>query len=161
MWLAKKLAPKSEQEVAAEGAAQNEQQAKFEAYQQKNRLDSNHDSDWELGSIGGKLSDAWHRAGDGLNSSVDGWLRAGDADTRIGGGMGGNPLYRGSPSVPVNGQVSQYDSGVATVINNSVVVQGNADASVTRDMVERMGSTTVQSLGRDRSAIGAGVGLRQ
>lgn len=51
--------------------------------------------------------------------------------------------------------------GVAPVINNNITVQGDASPAVARETADRAGKATAASLGRDRSAIGAGVGLAQ
>lgn len=52
-------------------------------------------------------------------------------------------------------------SGVAPVIHNDITVQGNATSATAREIADRAGKATAASLGRDRSAIGAGVGLSQ
>lgn len=49
----------------------------------------------------------------------------------------------------------------APEINNNIVVQGNATPEVARMIAREAGNATAASLGRDRSAIGAGVGLGQ
>jgi tape measure domain-containing protein len=46
-----------------------------------------------------------------------------------------------------------------SVINNTVTVQGNATPQTARDIARETGAATETALGRDRSAIGAGVGV--
>ncbi len=55
----------------------------------------------------------------------------------------------------------QYGPPAAPQITNNVTVQGNADAGVARDIATKTGTATAQSLGRDRSAIGAPFGASQ
>ncbi len=52
-------------------------------------------------------------------------------------------------------------SDIAPVINNTITVNGNADAPVAREIATRTGAATAGALGRDRSAIGAGFGVAQ
>jgi tape measure domain-containing protein len=67
------------------------------------------------------------------------------------------PVYR-SPYGSAN--TSGAGAGAAPVINNTITVQGNADAPVAREIANRTGNAVAEILGRDRSAVGAGFGLQ-
>ncbi len=63
--------------------------------------------------------------------------------------------------------VVEYPGSSAVTVTNAaqtatcnITVQGNATSSVARETADRAGQATAASLGRDRSAIGAGVGVR-
>ncbi len=62
------------------------------------------------------------------------------------------PTY--SPSPNYAGQAL-----TSPTITNNIVVQGNADAPVAREIGTQAGAATSASLGRDRAAIGAGFGV--
>lgn len=49
---------------------------------------------------------------------------------------------------------------MSPVINNTITVQGNADAPVAREIASRAGTATAEALGRDRSAVGASFGVQ-
>lgn len=67
-----------------------------------------------------------------------------------------------TPWAPVSGNTYQspYGGGGAPVINNNIVVQGNADAPVAREIGTQAGRSVADILGRDRSAVGAGFGIK-
>jgi hypothetical protein len=52
-------------------------------------------------------------------------------------------------------------NGASPTINNNITVQGNATAQTAREIATQAGGATASALGRDRSAIGASMGISQ
>ena len=88
----------------------------------------------------------------GLTNWTKGWAgRAGDA------------VFGGTPTLPaqaVNNSYSPTVNGASPQINNTITVQGNADANTAREIASQTGRATAAALGRDRSAVGVGVGIQ-
>jgi tape measure domain-containing protein len=110
-----------------------------------------------------------------MNPILD-WMMGGDEErkrlieSRIANGWtpeqaGGEPAMPSTtptPWAPVTSTgAGQYGPPPPPQITNNVTVQGNADASVARDVATKTGTATAQALGRDRSAIGAPFGASQ
>jgi tape measure domain-containing protein len=57
--------------------------------------------------------------------------------------------------------VADRAPGAAPQVTNNITVQGNADGQTARQIGKEAGSGTASALGRDRSAIGASVGMSQ
>ena len=66
------------------------------------------------------------------------------------------PVLSGTNTAPITSV-----GNAAPVITNNITVNGNADGGVARDIATRTGQATTTSLDRDRSAIGAALGMAQ
>lgn len=86
--------------------------------------------------------------------TTPGWAPVGTSSPRA--------LFSTSPSWMTDSiaRRAQYD-GAAPTINNNITVQGNATPQTAREIASQAGTATASSLGRDRSAIGASMGMSQ